>query len=137
MNKGWFLFTQQLLQQSDNSSRDTAYWSLVTRELAESAQEIIFSPWLVNYCKIVYAKGTKTSLQVSPSHHVRHDVRTQEQNHATLFLKNEDYVELASYPKGYKQQKTQNYKLLTTKSQFITFFLPIRISYQSQLANST
>lgn len=55
----------------------------------------------------------------------------------TLFLKNEDYVELASYPKGYKQQKTQNYKLLTTKSQLSTFLLPIRISYQSQLANST
>lgn len=54
-----------------------------------------------------------------------------------VFSKNENYVWLVSYPKGYKQQKTQNYKLLATKSQFSTFFLPIRISYQSQLANST
>lgn len=42
INKAWFLFTSQLLQQSGNSSRDMAYWSLVTREFTVSAQEIFY-----------------------------------------------------------------------------------------------
>lgn len=53
------------------------------------------------------------------------ETKARERLTEIIFLKNENYVWLVSYPKGYKQQKTQNYKLLTTKSQFSASFCPL------------